>query len=118
MNAFIRTLFFVGCFIPVVVRGESCLRYSGALVFLEGSVTLRTFFGPPDWSEEPKSFKTSSLETQAILKLDTPICVDADPAGNQDAQNDQKEVTLVLYGKLKSFSPYVSKHVAVEGNLQ
>jgi len=117
MHVFIRILFLASCCIPYAVNADGCLRYSGAPISLQGKVTLRTFFGPPDWGETPATFKTDTLETQAILKLDTAICVDADPAQHADAEQDQKDITLVLYHNTKSFLPYVGKHVVVEGSL-
>jgi uncharacterized protein DUF4431 len=49
--------------------------------------------------------------------LDKAICVDADQAQHADAEENQEDITLVLHGSLHSFSPYVGKHVVVEGNL-
>lgn len=78
-----------------------CLKYNEDGVVLTGKVVLQTFFGPPNYGEDPT---TDSKEKQAILKLDQPICVSADPKNNEDAEAGQTEVTLVPMQKSASVS--------------
>lgn len=63
-----------------------CLHYSGDTVTLVGNVKLQTFYGPPNYGENPD---TDSRETQAILLLAKPICVDANPSASEEAEQNQ-----------------------------
>ena len=73
----------------------SCLHYGGSLVTLSGKVQLQTFFGPPNYGENPA---TDSREIQAILLLEKPICVEANPKDYDEAEQNQGVVTLVPLG--------------------
>jgi hypothetical protein len=53
---------------------------------------LETFYGPPNYGENPK---TDSRETQAILVLAKPICVDASPSTYEERESKQRKITLV-----------------------
>ena len=90
-----------------------CLHYGGEAVALTGRVTFRTFYGPPNYGENPK---TDSRETQAILVLAKPICVEANPRTYEEGEKDQRKVTLVPSA---GFNPpqYRGKIVTVEGTL-
>ncbi|HKC53262.1 MAG TPA: DUF4431 domain-containing protein [Burkholderiales bacterium] len=90
-----------------------CLNYGPQVVTLEGRVVLRTFFGPPGYGESPK---TDSREKQAILVLRRPICTIANPRDYEDAETDQKEITLVP-GTGMALSGYSGKRVSVGGTL-
>lgn len=90
-----------------------CLHYSGSPVTLAGKVKLQTFFGPPNYGENPD---TDSRETQAILALAKPICVEANPAEYEDAEQNQFEVTLVPLKK-ENLKSYEGKQIAVQGTL-
>lgn len=91
----------------------SCLHYSGDVVTLTGKVKLRTFFGPPNYGETPD---TDSRETQAILLLGKPICVEANSKDNENAEQDQREVTLVPLGK-ENLKDYEGMQIMVQGTL-
>jgi hypothetical protein len=88
-----------------------CLKYEDATVSLTGRVVVRTFFGPPGYGEHPK---TDSIEQQAILVLDHPVCVDA--SGGDEAAASQSEITLVPLGSV-DMSRYIGKRVTVAGSL-
>jgi hypothetical protein len=90
-----------------------CLHYEGKPVTLSGKVTLQTFYGPPNYGESPE---TDSRETQAIMLLAEPICVDAKPEYDYDAETDQSEVTLIPHHGEK-LSAYTEKQVIVSGTL-
>ena len=90
-----------------------CLHYEGESVSIGGSVVLRTFFGPPNYGENPA---TDSREQQAILILAKPICVDANPSDNDAAEEDQIEVTLVPPHGL-DLTGFEGKEVDVQGKL-
>jgi hypothetical protein len=91
----------------------SCLHYGGSPVTLSGKVKLQTFFGPPNYGENPD---TDSRETQAILALAKPICVEANPVEYEEAEQNQLEVTLVPLKK-ENLKSYEGKQIAVQGTL-
>lgn len=97
--------------LPVVA--ESCLHYGGSPVTLSGKVKLQTFFGPPGYGEKPDS---DSRETQAILLLEKPICVEANPKDYEEAEQNQREVTLVPLGK-ENLKDYEGNQIMVQGTL-
>ena len=88
-----------------------CARYNTPGVKLEGVVTIRTFYGPPNFGENPA---TDDKVKQAILKLDRPLCVLASEDDN--AEDKQREVTLVPSENIR-FAPYAGKRVRVTGSL-
>ncbi len=91
----------------------ACLHYEGNPVVLEGQVSLRTFFGPPNYGENPT---TDTREVQAILHLQEGICVDADPVDGGKADANQIDVTLVpLRGE--NLNVFDGRTVAVRGKL-
>lgn len=90
-----------------------CLRYDVDMIKLTGKVTLKTFYGPPNYGESPA---TDARETQAILFLEKPICVHANPVDYYDAETNQSEVTLVPPSGV-SLKDYASKHVTLQGTL-
>lgn len=85
----------------------------GAPVTLSGKVTTRTFYGPPGYGENPA---TDSRETQGILLLSKPICVDENPTDYDEAEKNQLEVTLVPLGKT-NLKGYIGNQVTVHGAL-
>jgi Domain of unknown function (DUF4431) len=94
---------------------EACVRYKPAVVQLLGRVFLRTFPGPPNYESIRKGDRA---ETQALLDLDQPVCVLADPKDtiNSEDERDQRLVTLVLASGMKLAS-YVGARVRVDGTL-
>ena len=92
---------------------SSCLHYGGEPITLSGKVTLQTFFGPPNYGENPD---TDSRETQGILVLVRPVCVSANPVSYDMAETNQVKVTLVPPDgvNLKNFA---GKRVTVQGTL-
>ncbi len=91
----------------------SCLHYGGSPVTLSGKVKLQTFFGPPNYGENPD---TDSRETQAILALAKPICVEENPVEYEEAEQNQLEVTLVPLKK-ENLKSYEGKQIVVQGTL-
>ena len=88
------------------------LRYETANVTLTGRLVYRTFYGPPNYGETPK---TDSRETQAILLLDSPIDVIGTPNDEiNETERGVKAITLVSDRSLRSF---VGKRVTVQGKL-
>ena len=96
------------------VSAESrCLNYNEDGVVMTGKVMIKTFFGPPNYGENPS---TDSKETQAILKLDQPVCTNADPKNDEEAEAGLTEITLVPMQKI-NFRSYANKRIRVTGNL-
>lgn len=89
-----------------------CLGYEGP-VSLTGKVVVKTFFGPPNYGENPE---TDALETQGILILAKPVCVDEDRSGHNEAEKGQSEVTLVPPRGV-SLNKFAAKQVTVRGSL-
>ena len=105
------SMFLFAFSLPTVAA--SCLHYGGSPVTLSGKVKLQTFFGPPNYGENPD---TDSRETQAILLLAKPICVEANTAEYEEAEQNQLEVTLVPLKK-ENLKSYEGKQTAVQGTL-
>jgi hypothetical protein len=95
------------------VASAACLHYDGNPVVLTGVVIERTFYGPPGYGESPKE---DTRETQALLRLDVPLCVDAtDPGVIYDRADNQHEITLLP--NWKHIEPYLGRRVEVTGTL-
>lgn len=78
---------------------------------MTGKVVIKTFFGPPNFGENPK---TDSRVTQGLLIPAKPICVNADD--EYDLEENQTEVTLVPPRGVK-LKTLAGKQVTVEGTL-
>ncbi|MGY4516710.1 DUF4431 domain-containing protein [Lysobacter sp. HA18] len=96
---------------PVAARAE-CLRYEPSVVALSGTLSTRTFYGPPNYGEDPL---TDSRERQVLLRLDAPMCTTTSPDGDDVAEKGQREVTLTFADL--DLRPYIGKHVRIEGTL-
>ena len=92
---------------------KPCFQYLQDGVELSGTVFLKTFFGPPNYGEDPK---TDAREQQALLRLDHPFCVNALPSDYDEAEKEQHVVTLVPLGRF-DLGPFAGKHVVVSGSL-
>jgi len=92
------------------------LHYEPEGVTLTGRVVTRTFYGPPNYGENPK---TDSKESQYILLLDSPIDVIA--TGNDPIDQTERRITrltLVVFDfKKNPVEPLIGKRVRVEGTL-
>jgi len=98
---------------PGIPAKPLCEAYDVEGVVLSGTVVLRTFFGPPNYGENPE---TDSKEVQALLKLDHPLCAVESVEREEQAERNQRQVTLVPLGGF-SLKPYAGKHVFVKGSL-
>jgi hypothetical protein len=95
------------------LAAEPCLHYSGEPVTLTGKVKLQTFYGPPNYGENPD---TDSRETQAILLLTKSICVESNPSNYEEAEQNQSEITLVPLNNA-NMKDYVGEQISVQGRL-
>ena len=92
------------------------LHYGPEKVTLTGKVVARTFYGPPNYGENPKR---DSKETQYILLLDSAIDVvttGSDPTDK--TEHGVKKVTLVVLDfKAHPVEHLLGNRVKVEGTL-
>jgi len=103
-------LFLASCSVEAQRRQ---LHYEPEKVTLTGRLVYRTFYGPPNYGENPK---TDSRETQPILILDAPVDVIA--SQYDSAERGVKRVTLVVMDfKANPVSPRLGMRVIVEGTL-
>lgn len=102
-----------------IVNGRSSVPTE---VTLTGELIERTYWGPPNWGEQPA---TDRLEEAWILVLDTPICVLAD---HKNPSNDQSESNVIVVQlivgdpgpdneNLKQVQKFVGGRVTVAGSL-
>ena len=89
-------------------------EYEPAVVELEGTLVVKTFFGPPNYGEDPE---TDEKQETRILSLDKPINMrskdENDPVLGP-TESDVRELQLVFDGKLRKRA---GKKVVVKGTL-
>lgn len=90
--------------------GAPCLSYDKPAT-LTGKVAIKTFFGPPNFGENPE---TDARETQAILLPAKPVCVNGND--EYDLEKNQTEVTLVPPRGV-NWKAFAGKQVTVHGSL-
>jgi len=95
---------------------RKALHYWPEKVTLQGTLVFRTFYGPPNYGENPR---TDSKETQSILLLDNAFDVIGD---KQDPFNETERgvnrVTLVFSNPIPHpVRYYLKRRVTVEGTL-
>jgi hypothetical protein len=97
-----------------VAIDAKCFRYDQKSVTLTGVVVIETFYGPPNYGENPD---TDAKEKQAILKLDVPMCVNKSSRSPiEEAEHNQNDVTLVPMSEV-NFGQFANKHVQIIGKL-
>jgi hypothetical protein len=95
----------------------ACLHHEPSVVKLQGTLTRKTFPGPPEY----ESVRTGDKpEIYWLLVLSAPICVDADKAEPSlfPAQENIRSMQLVVGpGDYKRYRSLVGKRVVAEGTL-
>jgi hypothetical protein len=92
------------------------LNYDPAIVTITGVLVSRTYYGPPNYGENPK---TDSKERQYVLILDSPV----DVVGDQNDELNKtergiKRVTLVVHDfKAHPVESLLGGRVEVQGKL-
>jgi hypothetical protein len=113
----VKILFIVGllCASALTVNAQhKQFHYDTETIALTGKVIVRTFFGPPNYGENPK---TDSRESQYILLLDVPVDVIGTPRENK-TEPGVKQITLVVLDfKANPVERWLHKRVTVEGTL-
>lgn len=91
------------------------LHYEPAVVRLSGVVAVQSFYGPPNYGENPE---TDTVEWAIILSLDEVVTVLADPNSdlNSGTFNDVQRVQLVIPPG-SDFASLAGAHVFVDGTL-
>jgi hypothetical protein len=88
------------------------LSYEPTVVELKGTLTVKTFFGPPNYGENPK---TDSKEKEWILKLNEPVDVIGDDGYPETISvHGVRDLELVLSGR---HSELIGKKVIAKGTL-
>jgi Domain of unknown function (DUF4431) len=88
------------------------LHYGPEKVAVTGRVVYRTFYGPPNYGENPK---TDSQETQDILLLES--AVDVIATGNDPMDQTERRVTRITLVIDHSIRHLIGKRVVIEGTL-
>jgi hypothetical protein len=88
------------------------LSYEPAVVELEGTLTIKTYYGPPNYGEHPK---TDSKEAQWILRLNEPVDVIGDDRYPETMSvHGIRYIQLVLLGRQ---SELIGRKVLAKGTL-
>jgi hypothetical protein len=80
-------------FAAAVSAATGCLKYEPSVVHLRGRIVERWDYGPPGYGEDPKHDRWEGF---LVLKLDQPICVDAKPADELDAEDEANVTELMM----------------------
>jgi hypothetical protein len=91
------------------------LHYEPEKITLKGRVVSRTFYGPPNYGENPK---TDSRESQYILILDSTVDVVAGSDPTDQTERGVKRATLVVNDfAANPVRPLLGRRVLIEGTL-
>lgn len=95
------------------IQNKNVPSYEPTVVVLNGKLTVKRFYGPPNFGENPE---TDAKEDVQILSLNKPINVrDYNPdMGNETSIESVNELQLVLSLPHKKF---VDKTITVSGTL-
>ncbi|MCQ8115936.1 DUF4431 domain-containing protein [Methylomonas rosea] len=114
MKPYIAIIWWVATYLlPSYLEANSCLHYGENPVMLAGTLEIQSFYGPPNYGETPR---LDANETQAILRLSAPICVEANPALYAEKEQHQTQVTVVPL-KNENLKDYDGKQTRVKGRL-
>jgi hypothetical protein len=94
-----------------------CLSYEPTVVKLTGTIVRETFPGPPNYQSTREG---DQPETYWILKLASPVCVDAAKTDDVNrAQADVRSIQLVFPDNAgyKKYKDLISKEVVATGTL-
>jgi hypothetical protein len=98
--------------------GKGCLSYEPTVVQLTGTVTRKTFPGPPNYESIKRG---DQPETYWLLELQRPACVDHGNPGNltDQAKKDIRRIQLVFSGKdaYAKYQRLLGKRVVATGTL-
>ena len=116
MRTILFTLLWFFFILSLHVRAqEGCLPYEPASATLTGTISKKTFPGPPNYERVRKGDKP---ETYWVLHLSSPICTQA--GGDNQAERGVTDVQLILTRKQYSlYKRFVGRktRVTVRGKL-
>jgi Domain of unknown function (DUF4431) len=92
---------------------QPCLNYAPEVVQLIGTISKKTFPGPPNYESIRKGDKP---ETYWVLKLPDTVCTEA--SGDNDAENSVTDLQLILTQKQYTlYRKFLGRRVNVAGKL-
>lgn len=92
---------------------QPCLNYETEVVQLIGTITKKTFPGPPNYRSIRSGDKP---ETYWVLQLPDTVCTQA--TGDNDAEDAVTQLQLILTGKQYAlYKKFVGRRVKVTGKL-
>src|SRR5918911_1008652 len=114
LKARVSLFTFLLIFIPsVYASAQECLSYETDGVRLTGTISKKTFPGPPNYESIRKGDKP---ETYWILHLVKPICTTA--SGDNDAEKNVTDLQLILTEKQYTlYRKFIGKRARVTGKL-
>src|SRR5437762_13578091 len=71
---------------------QDCLSYEPATVALKGTISRKTFAGPPNYESIKKG---DERETYWVLHLTKPVCVNADMPNGETPEKNVSHIQLV-----------------------
>lgn len=92
---------------------QPCLSYEPEVVQLIGTITRKTFPGPPNYKSIRRGDKP---ETYWVLQLPDTVCTQA--TGDNDAEDAVTQLQLILTGKQYAlYKKFIGRRVNVSGKL-
>ena len=105
-------LLFINSFY-VAAQKQECLAYDPAVVQLIGTISKKTFPGPPNYESISKGDKP---ETYWVLHLPDTVCTQ--PSADNDAENEVTDLQLILTQKQYAlYRKFFGRRVNVTGKL-
>jgi len=98
---------------PSASVAAGCLKYGAPGVAVVGTIVVRNVLGAPGFGATPKVDRKERL---AILKLESPACVDASADNEERSETEQREITLVPSGNADVFR-HEGRRVSASGVL-
>ena len=96
------------------VFAEDCSRYEPAVTTVSGVISIKEYFGPPNYGENPD---TDSKEKFYFIALDKPLCVNAS-SEYDSAENNINSMEMVYAPSDYPFNnAWLGKRVSVSGTL-
>jgi hypothetical protein len=103
----------LGLSLGVADSSARCLSYEPAQVTLVGTLTSRTFPGPPDYRNIARG---DQPETVFILTLDEPICVSGDPSSRLNSKSHSRVTEVQLVTRSLNPRRLLNKQVRASGS--
>jgi Domain of unknown function (DUF4431) len=105
-------------FVSSVVSARECLDYEPAMITIQGTVSLKSAYGPPGFGEDPKH---DAREDYLALTLDAPVCMKASSEPHtDDVSETQIKATQLVFRNGEAFKQtkqWIGKRMSVIGSL-